>query len=552
MAEQTAQSPSNPRYTSVLFSSASPGVNNPEESSDYQPDGVNNEGIDEVDKLIEELLDETFGSNSWSQTQEDEINRSGLSKKRTAVDTDADQETPGIGPENPGDPHADSRGCVANRRKKQKRTTAHDEVEEYHSVQPQPTFIVSAEPQRPSAEVMSKTSTLLSKLMGVLKETSEDFVEKILRIVSVAEWKEESEALSSNTLLHLAQRLKHVEEVDIGTRFVRIMNELFFAAKINGLILHNAHSSPPGSEDTSTERSLEEKRRSRKMTLCAAVDKLASNGITEYITYGWISAGSRWGRSIYLLMIIAASPDLPSTLRSRSTVNAVILALCNEIRFPQTPTSLSLMREFLVPLVSSMQAKIPFQIPSMFSPLVLQVYKLPEVLNCQELLTSDTYFDLFHQNIYVCLPRNTVLWKSVQSFHTSSEETLPFDRMNTRYMCLSNKTISIQTAEDLGEYQELNDFPNNHYPIHFTSHVHSDDQLKVLSSRFSLQSTLDHESKSKSTPPYRSNKATRQKKTEDFRKQASDAKHAETLEDLSSMLLENYSADTAQDTVKLL
>ncbi|KAJ3965340.1 hypothetical protein EV361DRAFT_1020368 [Lentinula raphanica] len=553
----SSSSPSSPSLDSLSSRSPSPSLDSLSSSSldadssldssfsDYQPDGVHHKGVDEVDKLIEELLEETFGSNSWLQTQADEINRSGLSKKRTAVD--ADQEIPGIGPEDPGDPHADGRGCAANRMKKQKLTTTDNEFEEdLEQPQPQPTFIVSAEPQRPSVEVMSKTSALLSKLMGVLKETSEDFVEKILRIVSVAEWKEESGALTSNTLLHLAQQLKHVEEVDIGSRFVRIMNELFFAAKINGIILHNSHSCPPGSEDTSAEHSLEEKRRSRKRSLCAAVDKLALNGITEYITYGWISAGSRWGRSIYLLMIIAASPDLPSTLRSRSTVNATILALCNEIRSPQTPTSLSLMREFLVPLVSSMQAKIPFQIPSMFSPLVHQVYKLPEVLNCQDLLTSDTYFDLFHQNIYVCLPRNTVLWKSVQSFHTSSDETLPFDHMNTRYLCLSSKTISIQTAEDLSEYEELNNFSDNHHPIHFTSHIDSDDHFTVLSSCFSLQSTLDHESKSKSTPPYRSKKATRQKKTEDFRKQASNAKHAETLEDLSSMLLENYAPDTGR------
>lgn len=60
-----------------------------------------------------------------------------------------------------------------------------------------------------------------------------EWVERIAQAVTGMAWAEQEEAFSSNTLLHIAQRCRRAETLDVGMRFVKLMCELLFAAKVN-------------------------------------------------------------------------------------------------------------------------------------------------------------------------------------------------------------------------------------------------------------------------------------------------------------------------------
>lgn len=226
-------------------------------------------------------------------------------------------------------------------------------------------------PMAPSPEILSQTMGWLSKMASSHINDLDTWVEEVTKLLNGSEWASQSEALSDNSLLHIAQRCQRAETVSSGANFVKIMAELFFAAKVNGysfftyltlslsdncyrILLH--HALPQFLEG---KYSLKERRRKFRISITSSLNSLGENGIPKSTSFNWYSSGSRWARlaasgrgllvsvsyrpyffigSIYLLIIVASNPGLAAALRSSAVTHSVILSLCNEIRQPQSPS----------------------------------------------------------------------------------------------------------------------------------------------------------------------------------------------------------------------
>lgn len=105
---------------------------------------------------------------------------------------------------------------------------AADQVEESQK------YVGVSEPTPPSQEILSQTSGLLSKIASSHIEDLETWVEDISNLMNGSEWASQAEALGNNSLLCIARRCQRAETISSGANFVRIMAELFFAAKVNG------------------------------------------------------------------------------------------------------------------------------------------------------------------------------------------------------------------------------------------------------------------------------------------------------------------------------
>ena len=132
-----------------------------------------------------------------------------------------------------------------------------------------------------------------------------------------------------------------------------------------------------------------------------------------------LSNGYSFEGSIYLLLIIASQPGLASWFWSKGLPSTVLFALCNNIRWPQdlcrwffflivlhlklSLVSSSFVVDRLVPAISKLQKIIPLQMPTLYSSTVQKKRKVPATLHCQDIRTSDHYFDSFHQRFFTCL-----------------------------------------------------------------------------------------------------------------------------------------------------
>ncbi|KAJ3858595.1 hypothetical protein EV359DRAFT_68884 [Lentinula novae-zelandiae] len=114
------------------------------------------------------------------------------------------------------------------------------------------------------------------------------------------------------------------EKIDTGATFVRMIYELFLAAKVNSILHKNSKDGAPLS------------------SAYPAITSIVRAGITHNNMHNWLNAGSCWGRlasasSIYLLLVIAGQPGLASKLRSKAVSSTVLFALCNDLRWPDNP-----------------------------------------------------------------------------------------------------------------------------------------------------------------------------------------------------------------------
>lgn len=100
-----------------------------------------------------------------------------------------------------------------------------------------PQYEAVAEPALTSQLIQSQVTALMMCIaFGVSSTPAIDsgrlFVEQMYDIVSGAPWAQ-SEALSCDSLLNLAQQCHRGEEVEMGATFVSMIHELIFVAKIN-------------------------------------------------------------------------------------------------------------------------------------------------------------------------------------------------------------------------------------------------------------------------------------------------------------------------------
>ncbi|KAJ4497649.1 hypothetical protein C8R41DRAFT_213454 [Lentinula lateritia] len=255
---------------------------------------------------------------------------------------------------------------------------------------PQFLYEASDRPHTPPKEVTDASLGLMLRLTGGAGWGTNVWAEDICRIVACVDWEEASGALSSYSLLHLAQRCSRAEKIDTGATFIRMMYELFLAAKVNSILHENSKDGAPLS------------------SAYPAITSVVREGISRNNMHNWLNAGSRWGRlasagSIYLLLIIAGQPGLASKLRSKAVSSTILFALCNDLRWPDNMLSTSFVTDRLVPAISKLQKLIPLQIPTLYSPTVQKRRNIPEILLCQDLVTSDRYFDSFHQRWFSSL-----------------------------------------------------------------------------------------------------------------------------------------------------
>lgn len=89
-------------------------------------------------------------------------------------------------------------------------------------------------PAAPSLEILSRTSGWLAKIASSHISDTESWVEEVSNLMNGLEWASQTEALADDSLLHVAQRCQRAETISSGANFVKIMAELFFAAKVNG------------------------------------------------------------------------------------------------------------------------------------------------------------------------------------------------------------------------------------------------------------------------------------------------------------------------------
>ncbi|GAW07889.1 hypothetical protein LENED_009914 [Lentinula edodes] len=150
---------------------------------------------------------------------------------------------PGVAHANPFDPRPDCNrnGASASR----KRLRVHHRTslalgeeqgelgEEEENNGQQFLYEASVHPRAPPKEVTDASLGLMLRLTGGAGWGTDIWAEDILRIVACVDWEEASGVLSSYSLLHLAQRCSRAEKIDTGATFVRMIYELFLAAKVN-------------------------------------------------------------------------------------------------------------------------------------------------------------------------------------------------------------------------------------------------------------------------------------------------------------------------------
>lgn len=119
-----------------------------------------------------------------------------------------------------------ARNGVVSKRKKQRVA-----IRDYESGEGQ-RYSETDKAAAPSEANQSKATAFLLRFASV--STRPDWIEQIYQaIVPLTAWAEQKDAFASDTLLNLAQRCLRAETVSVGMRFVKIMYELLFAAKVN-------------------------------------------------------------------------------------------------------------------------------------------------------------------------------------------------------------------------------------------------------------------------------------------------------------------------------
>lgn len=129
-----------------------------------------------------------------------------------------------------GGPPPCPRNGSSSKRKRQKVAHRRYDLEEG------PRYQETENPAKPSEDIRSRAAVLMLKFSSASSSASAgaEWVEGLYQsVIHVKNWAEQEEATASDTLLHLAQRCRRAETVDIGMRFIKMMYELLFAAKIN-------------------------------------------------------------------------------------------------------------------------------------------------------------------------------------------------------------------------------------------------------------------------------------------------------------------------------
>ncbi|KAJ4476877.1 hypothetical protein C8J55DRAFT_489896 [Lentinula edodes] len=181
--------------------------------------------------------------------------------------------------------------------------------------------------------------------------------------------------LAVSSLVSIARQCDLAANVDGTARFVRMLHELYFSAKVN----------------------------SRRPKPSEVYKSLQTHSIPEHKSRDYMSAGSRWAflanaGSLYLLLVIAFKGE-DEYFRKKASVT-VIQALCNKIR---APDSSGITGEIVRSLLRDLGLSGSF--------------------DCGDLRVNDNYFGSFFFHTFRSLPRDWEAWKQFDVSMKSEQQT---------------------------------------------------------------------------------------------------------------------------------
>ncbi|KAJ3858200.1 hypothetical protein EV359DRAFT_69201, partial [Lentinula novae-zelandiae] len=202
--------------------------------------------------------------------------------------------------------------------------------------------------------------------------------------------------------------------------------------------------------------------------------------------------------------------------------------------------STSFVTDRLVPAISKLQKLIPLQIPTLYSPTVQKRRNVPEILLCQDLVTSDRYFDSFHQRASFNLDRQQEIWEPILSFlPEEGEDPISFNELGTRYLTQSSgfedfEALDLGLESDSDYLKKVEEFSmlENQFA---STYVGNSEEGTILR----LKSWFREDSIPKSNP-FPAKISSRKTWTEEKRAAASKAISPENLEELAEKLIDRY------------
>ncbi|KAJ4492497.1 hypothetical protein C8R41DRAFT_867190 [Lentinula lateritia] len=182
--------------------------------------------------------------------------------------------------------------------------------------------------------------------------------------------------------------------VDGTARFVHMLNELYFAAKVNSRL-----------------NLMKIKENSLRPRPTAIFQTLQSHDIPIQKSRKFLSAGSRWA---FLANSVIAFMGEDNYFRKKASVT-VIQALCNQIRAPISSVSGDLVKSCLIPVLANLRKDIPISMPTLYHPSLFKNLGLSSSFDSGNLNESDNYFSSFFfqdweaWNQFLAIPEDQLL-----------------------------------------------------------------------------------------------------------------------------------------------
>ncbi|KAJ3764648.1 hypothetical protein FB446DRAFT_795898 [Lentinula raphanica] len=340
------------------------------------------------------------------------------------------------------------------------------------------------------------------------------------------DWVEKGSALENLSLINLARRCLRGEVVNVSSTFIGMIHELYFAAKINSLLIYAEQENP-----------------SHKGALAPILAHLCEEGISPFQASKWFASGSRWGRlaaagTVYILMVIAKIEGTASRLRGRSVSEKVLTTLANEIRAPTQEISKQIVTSQLEPLLFQLQNKIPLIIPTLFSQQVRIRYGISAYLECTDISANDQYFDLFYQRTIMCLPRNVDIWKRWTQNGKDQATFLSLHPLSSSYLGGSSNVAD--APEDTVEEEEVCEATTANSPYYqFALDLYKEDSLEIIQSTFDYNNATARERITKQKP-FPIDKEKRSTWTGRQRNRASKAYRPSSLSQFAAAMTERF------------
>ncbi|KAH7874580.1 uncharacterized protein C8R40DRAFT_1171198 [Lentinula edodes] len=216
--------------------------------------------------------------------------------------------------------------------------------------------------------------------------------------------------LAVSSLVSIARRCDLAANVDGTARFVHMLHELYFSAKVNSRL-----------------NLMKFKDNSRRPKPSEVYKSLQTHSIPEHKSQDYMSAGSRWAflanaGSLYLLLVIAFKGE-DEYFRKKASVT-VIQALCNKIRAPDSSgITGEIVRFNLIPVLANLCKDIPISIPTLYHRSLLRDLGLSGSFDCGDLRVNDNYFGSFFFHTFRSLPRDWEAWKQFDVSMKSEQQT---------------------------------------------------------------------------------------------------------------------------------